>query len=157
MSEEKKFVSLYVSEAKAAEYEKLKGTVHDDDIIQQYIDKTKRCIETDFDALEDDLLTYKSSVSKWHKALKGAYEDQNEKTEALFLKFDAQKPSLHKKIKALEESVQPLESMIDNINKKLNKLDTWKVEKIIEVIHKLSSMGDEEREMLKILLGYEKQ
>ena len=92
------YVSLYVSKEKADEFEKLKGVIPDDDILQQYIDKTKSNIEIDLDGLDDEILQYRAKLSKWHKEMKSVYEELSDKGYNLWEEFDKNRPNFNKKM-----------------------------------------------------------
>lgn len=152
---DKTYVSLYVSKEKAEEFNKLKGVVHDDDIIQQYLDETKRDIKIDLDSLNDDILQYKAMASKWHKEMSKAYDSQVEKTELLFEKFDEQRPFFNEKVDQLKHAIQPVNSMIKDLEISMSKINSWKIEKLLDLINKISMMSGREKEMLKFLMTFE--
>ena len=146
------YVSLYVSKEKADEFKKLKGVIPDDDILQQYIDKTKSDIEIDLDNLDYDMLQYKATLSKWHKEMKSAYEELSDKGYNLWEEFDKNRPNFNKKMEQFLHAANPVKNVLTEINQNLTKINMWQIDKLLELIRTISMMSGKEKEMLQFLM-----
>ena len=150
-----KLVSLWVDAETEKKYNQLKGTIPDDDILQQYIDDTKKNIKFDLDALDDDLLQYKAKVSKWHKAIKEAYQELTDKSYEIFETFDKNRPSFDRKMEEFVASAKPVKAILNDIEKSILNINTWKIDILLELISRISQMSVKEKEILKFLMTME--
>ena len=151
-----KIVSLWVDAETEKRYNQLKGTIPDDDILQQYINETQKQIKFDLEELDYEILQYKAKVSKWHRTIKEAYDELSNKGYEIFEKFDEARPSFNRKMEEFIASAKPVKSILNDIEKSIANIDTWQIDKLLELISRISQMSVKEKEMLKFLITMDK-
>ena len=148
-----KIVSLWVDAETEKRYNQLKGTIPDDDILQQYINETQKQIKFDLEELDYEILQYKAKVSKWHKTIKEAYDELRNKSYEIFETFDEARPSFNRKMEEFIASAKPVKSILNDIEKSIANINTWQIDKLLELISKISQMSVKEKEILKFLMS----
>lgn len=150
------FVSLYVEDGKAKELNQLKGTIPDDEILQKYIEDTKRNIKLDLDGLNDDVLQYKALMSKYHRMMKENYDQIQDVGYEIFKEFEAKKPKFENKMKEFVNAAKPVNEMLKSIQDSLVKIDDWQINKLFSIVEKVANMSDKEKDIFKFLMEYGK-
>lgn len=150
-----KYVTFWVNEGTAKEFEQLKGIIPDDEILQKYITDTKKNINFDLESLDDEILQYKAKVSKWHKEIRNAYQEVTDKSYEIFETFDEERPNFNRKMEEFVSAAKPVKSILNDIEKSILNISTWKIDRLLELISKISQMSIKEKEMLKFLMTME--
>ena len=153
---DQEYVSLWTTKEKADELNKLKGVIPDDEILQKYIDDTKKNIKIDLDTLDYDMLQYKATMAKWHKTMKEAYDEMTDKSYSLWEEFDKNRPNFDQKMKSFVASVEPVNNMLNNISSNLSQINNFSIDKLLELVNRISCMSMKEKEMMQFLLTMEK-
>lgn len=149
------YVGLWVSKEYAEEVEKLKGTIPDNDIIQGYIEKTKKDVEIDLETLDHEILQYRAKVSKWQKDIRECYSELNEKSYKSWEDFDKGRPVFEQKMKSFVAMATPVNNLIKDIEKSILSINTWNIDKMLTLIQRISTMSAKEKDMLSLLLKHE--
>ena len=152
MEEEKEYVSLYLPKSLAKKIKQLESGESHEDIVQSFLDESKRDIKNSLECLEDDVLEYKALMTKAKVAFREAKEEQLQASYELWEKFEEDLPSVEEKITKLINKLKPVERQLSQINDLLNGLSFYSIENAMELIGKINQMTSETKNIFKFLL-----
>ena len=124
--------------------------------VNDYVKKQQKEFSIELEALDDDLIRYKALLIEYNKKIKAAYNEQRDKIQTLFHDFESQTPRFSEQVKKTCEEINPLlqkmeeiERTAKSIDTTFNNLSTYKIEKLIEVIEKLSGLDEKTLKLIK--------
>ena len=123
-------------------------------IVDEYINNRKIDITYSIEALDDDLLRFKAFSLKYKTELQKVYQEQNDKLEKLFEDCGDIQSKMHLKIEETKNKLDPIVSKIKSINETLDKVNTYKIEKVIELIEKFNRMSEEDKRLFEMLIKH---
>lgn len=135
-SEEKELVWLPVSLVKKLKRTQDKG--EQETLILKYIDESERDIQYSIESLEDEVVRYKGAMLKARKAFEEAKNEQLGANYAMWEKFEEELPSLEKKIETVKDLVAPVANQIEDLEKTLEKLQTYRIEDLLKLIENIN-------------------
>jgi len=150
MSEQKELIWVskdikVIFESLDSDHEKLR-------IVDELIKDRKLGITQDIESLDDDLLRFKAFSLKYKTELQKVYEDQNDKLGKLFEDIGDISSKMYLKIEETKNKLNPITDKIKEVNKTLESLNTYKIERVIELIDKFNRMSEEDKRLFEILI-----
>jgi hypothetical protein len=119
------------------------------------VDDRKLDIKNQIECLEDELLIFKGIGLRYKTELEKVYEEQSDKAGKIWETFNAG-DKLFNQAKAINDSLRPVASTINEINEKLSAINTYKIENAITLIEKFNCMSEGTKGMFKLLINNEK-
>ena len=123
-------------------------------IVDEYINNRKLDITYSIEALDDDLLRFKAFSLKYKTELQKVYQEQGDKLEKLFEDCGDIQSKMHLKIEETKSKLDPIVNKIKSINETLDKVNTYKIEKVIELIEKFNRMNEEDKRLFEMLIKH---
>lgn len=120
-------------------------------IVRMHLDSTKRSIEGDLDAMEEDLARYKGMMIGYKVKYSEALDAHNSAVEKFWEKMEADLPSFNTKVSKLRDQLLPLKSIVEDLNKATSSLSTWNIKELVDTLTKLNNMGDKNKSMVEFL------
>jgi len=133
-------------------YEKMESDHEKLKIVDEMIKNRKIDITYAIEALDDDLLRFKAFSLKYKTELQKVYDEQNDKLEKLFEDCGDIQSKMHLKIEETTKKLDPVTDKIKEINVALDKVNTYKIERVIELIEKFNRMNEEDKRLFEILI-----
>lgn len=149
MSEQK---LIWVDKDLAEQYEKLNSDIEKSKFVNQLIKDRKLDITGDIENLNDDLLRFKAFALNYKTEFEKVYWDQNEKMEKFFNENGYIFDKISSKTMQLKEEVSKIGNQIKQLNDQLQELNTYKIERLIELVTKYNNMSDEDKRIFEIVL-----
>jgi len=134
-----------IFESLDSDHEKLK-------IVDDLIKNRKLDITYAIESLDDDLLVFKAFSLKYKTELQKVYDEQSDKLEKLFENCGDIQSKMYLKIEETKTKLNPITDKIKAINETLDKVNTYKIEKLIELIEKFNRMSEEDKRLFEILI-----
>lgn len=148
-----KYVGLYVSEELANQLEKVKGRKEiEEEILLKYINEQKIDIKASIESLDDDIIKFKAVAITHKNELKKVYDEQYEKLENLYDNIYKKKDEIKYKVDSAKIELQSLDSFIRDIDTSLGRLNTYKIDELLKVVNKVSSMSAKEKRIMNFLI-----
>lgn len=144
---------IWVSKEMAEIYNKMESDDEKLKCVAKYIDSKKQTITADIEALDDDLLRFKAFALKYKTEIEKVYNEQSDALEKVFLDCGDVQSKMYLKIEETKKALLPIVDKIKEVNKTLDNINTYKIERMIELIHKFSVMNDEEKRILEIIIN----
>jgi len=121
-------------------------------VVDKMINDRKLDITFAIEALDDDLLRFKAFSLKYKTELQKVYEEQSDKLEKLFEDCGDIQSKMYHKIEETKDKLDPITSKIKSINETLEKINTYKIERVIDLIEKFNRMSEEDKRLFEILI-----
>ena len=125
-------------------------------VFQEYIDGIKdssvREFKANLESLEEDAAMYTGLMLKVKKTFEAAKNEQLTASYDLWENFEKQLPSTRDKIETITKLIQPLSEQVEHLNKELNKISTFDIERIAEAIRSLASLSGDKKDMIDFLI-----
>jgi len=150
LSNEKELI--WVAKEVKEVYEKMESDHEKLRIVNELINSRKLDITYAIESLDDDLLRFKAFSLRYKTELQKVYDDQSDKLEKLFEDCGGVQDKMYLKIKETQDRLDPITSKIKSINETLDKINTYKIERVIELIDKFNRMSEEDKRLFEILI-----
>jgi len=150
MSEQKELI--WVSKEVKTIFESLDSDHEKLRIVDELIKDRKLGITQDIESLDDDLLRFKAFSLKYKTELQKIYEDQNDKLGKLFEDIGDISSKMYLKIEDTKNKLNPITDKIKEVNKTLESLNTYKIERVIELLNTFNKMSEEDKRLFEILI-----
>ena len=124
-----------------------------EEIIKTISEQSKAEYKTNFESLEEDLIMYQGLMLKTKKMFEAAKNEQLSASYELWEKFDAELGVVKKKINTMQNVLSPVAEQIKNLNDMLAKINTYNIEKVVDVISRLSALCDKDKQMISFLIS----
>lgn len=123
-----------------------------DEYMQKISDRSKEEFKANFESLEEDVAIYNGLMLKVKQTFEKAKNEQLDASYALWEKFDKEMPSVSKKIDNIIEQMNPVIKAVEEINSGLSKINTYKLEGVLDLVSKFNGMTDESKKVVKFLV-----
>jgi len=150
MSEQKELI--WVSKEVKETIEKMESDQEKLKLVDKMINDRKLDITYAIESLDDDLLVFKAFSLKYKTELQKVYDEQSDKLEKLFENCGDIQSKMYLKIEETKTKLEPIISKIKSINETLEKVNTYKIERLIELIEKFNRMSEEDKKLFEILI-----
>ena len=121
-------------------------------IVDELIKDRKLGITQDIESLDDDLLRFKAFSLKYKTELQKVYDEQSDKLEKLFENCGDIQSKMYLKIEETKTKLNPITDKIKEVNKTLESLNTYKIERVIELLNTFNKMSEEDKRLFEILI-----
>jgi predicted nucleic acid-binding Zn-ribbon protein len=145
---------IWVSKEVKAIYENLDSDQEKLRIIEETIKSRKEDITYTIESLDDDLLRFKAFALKYKTELQKVYEEQNNQLEKLFEDIGGMQDNIYLKIEQAKKQLNPITDKVKEINKTLDNVNTYKIERLIELIEKFNRMSEENKMLFELLIRH---
>jgi mevalonate kinase len=102
--------------------------------------------------LYDDLLRFKAFALKYKTEIQKVYEEQNNQLEKLFEDIGGMQNNIYLKIEQAKKQLYPITDKVKEINKTLDNVNTYKIERLIELLETFNRMSEENKRLFEILI-----
>jgi hypothetical protein len=143
---------IWVDEQTAKIYESMESDVEKLNLVNKVIADRKRDITSDIQNLSDDLIRFKAFALDYSLSFKEAYQTQNERLESIWNEHQVEFERTEKQIFKAVSDVKGLKEQVDGLNKSLDSINIYKVDKLIDLIDKFNRMGTENRRIFELIL-----
>ena len=153
MSEEKEYISLYVTKPLAEKLKDLKEGGEDNAVIG-YINEAKRDMKINIESIGEDVLIFKDQMATAKKEFLSAKDEHIKSTYELWEKFDEEMPRTRDEIKKIVSTLTPLKKELDKINNLMKEISLWKAKSFAEDLETIKNIlqNKELTEMIRFLI-----
>jgi len=144
---------IWVTKEQAKIFNEIGSVLSQKNFVDELIKNRKVDIESSIECLNDDLLRLKAFALTYKTELKKVYEEQDKALEDLWEAHDEKIYELKEKIKQLKPELQNVKQQIEEVNKIMNGMSTYSIDKLIEVVHKVNNMSDADRKLMTDLIN----
>ena len=150
---------IWVSKKFAERYKSLIEGNEQQEIINEELENymakvrkdTKDEFKTSLEALEEDAAMYQGLMLKTKQTFTKAKDESLSSFYSLWQEYDKDKNNIINKINTLTELLAPLKKDIDQINESLNKINSYPLEKILELLSIYNNSSEESKKMINFL------
>lgn len=144
---------IWVSQEQAKIFNELDSEKNQKSFVDKLITERKLDIQNSIEALDDDLLRLKAFALNYKTELKKVYDEQDKALEELWESHDEKIYELKEKIKQLNPELENVKKQILELNKVMDSVSTYNVDKLIEVVHKVNGMSDADKKLMVELIN----
>jgi len=147
--EEREFV--YVPKSLAKKIKELEDGKVKEDLILEYLDKSRKEVKANLETLEDDVIQYQGIMIKAKQTFEKAKNEQLTASYDLWERFDKEMPKLQKKIETITSQIEPIANQIIELNEALDKIHSYQIKDLVELLKEVSSCLEYDGNTGKIL------
>jgi uncharacterized coiled-coil DUF342 family protein len=144
---------IWVTKEQAKIFKDLDSESNQKNFVDELITRRKIDIQNSIECLDDDLLRLKAFALTYKTELKKVYEEQDKALEELWESHDVKIYESKEKIKQLKPELQSITNQINEVNKVMNDVSTYNIDKLIEVVHKVNNMSDNDKKLMTDLIN----
>lgn len=144
---------VWVTKEQAKVLKDLDSDSSQKDFVDKLIKERKIDIENSIEALDDDLLRLKAFALTYKTELRKVYDEQDKALGDLWETHDEKIYELKEKIRQLKPELQNVKQQIEEVNKVMNSVSTYSIDKLLEVVHKVSVMSDADKKLMVDLIN----
>lgn len=148
--------SIWVSKEFAEKYEAMKSPEKKIEMFDGYIKglmkESKEEFKSNLKVLDEDVAIYTGLMLRVKRAFEKAKNEQLSASYELWEKFEKELPSISKKIKTITDKLNPLIEKLENVEKLLGKINSYRMEDVIKTVERMTSLYGKEREMIDFLV-----
>jgi archaellum component FlaC len=122
------------------------------DYMKSVKDSSARGFRANLESLEEDAAMYTGLMIKVKKTFESAKDEQMSASYDLWERFEKELPATSEKIDAITSLIKPLVGKIETLNKELQKINTFEINRIVDAIHSLSGLSGESKSMIDFLI-----
>ena len=127
-----------------------------DKLVLMIAEAQKREIQLNIEQMDEMAVQAKIHSDKVHEILLNISEDAETKFAELEKKFSDTEKRFKLKIESVIKTLQEDLSNLSFIEEKLNKIDNWSLEKLINTLKELIILAKSDSELMKLVLNYKK-
>ena len=149
---------VWIDESLAAKLEivndvaKLKTDGDLDKVIKMLTDDTNTMAE----CLDENALRFKLHAQQTRDNYEKVVKEEVDKTYELWEKCEDLRADVRNKIDTFIPVFKSVNSELDKLNQSMANINTYRIEKLIELVYKFKEMSEEDKNMLAKLLDYER-
>jgi chromosome segregation ATPase len=150
--EDRKIVWLPAAIAKKVEDAESQETA--DKLVLKYCEQVKGDMTESLECLDEDLLRFKGNMAQVRQQFGKAKDEHLNATYAMWEKGEEDCKKVSEHVARLTKQLQPLKTEVEKVNQQLAKIDTYKLQKLLEVVTAISghlSMNDKTADILSFL------
>jgi archaellum component FlaC len=121
-------------------------------IILEFIDESKREVRQNLESLDEDLLQYRAMMAKSKQAFREAKDEQCNAMYELWESYEPELGKVRKMASNLAKELAPIKNAVLDLQKTIDGVSTYSLEKMVEIVKQVGSMSDDEKDMFKMLL-----
>ncbi len=120
--------------------------------INEYLKECKIDMSLSIEALDADIIIFKSKMLAAKKAFKEAKDEQLNANYELWEKYDKDLSKVSIKVDKLTDKLAPIANELANIDELFGKIRSYNIDKFLETLNKISNLYGREKEMFKFLI-----
>jgi len=144
---------IWVTKEQAKIFNDLDADENKKNFVDKLIADRKIDIQNSIECLDDDLLRLKAFALTYKTELKKVYDEQDKALEDLWGSHDEKIYEIKEKIKQLKPEFEDVKKQIIEVNKIMDGLSTYNIDKLIEIVHKVSIMSEEDKKLMVNLIN----
>lgn len=144
---------IWVTKEQAKIFNDLDADGNKKNFVDKLIADRKIDIESSIECLDDDLLRLKAFALTYKTELKKVYDEQDKALEELWGTHDKKIYELKEKIRQLKPELQNIKNQIDEVNKVMNGVSTYNIDKLLEVVRKVNGMSEDDKKLMIDLIN----
>ena len=148
-------ISTWVSPEIAREFKKAANEDEQLEVIRKIMDRNRRNMSGDIEAMEDDTVQFKGILLSYKKAYSEALDKQLEANYTVWEEIDKKMPSLRKKVLIFQNAINPIQtqiedvvSLVEKLDKRLETINTYRLEQLIKLIETIAHCDDTTKDLL---------
>lgn len=148
--EEKELV--WLPKSLAAKVEALKDS---DNFVEEYIEQSKREINTNLESFDNEIISYKANMIKARKEFQIAKDEMIQANYEMWEKFDEERKSTYNLAEKMVETLKPLKDELVEIQKLMDGIHKWRIEDLLKMLKEINGCapeGSKTRDMLVFLM-----
>ena len=153
--------SIWVSKEFAERWKKVTTEVSNreqqekvfDEYIKTVTDKVRDDFKCNLESLEEDAAMFTGLMLKVKQTFGKAKDEHLDASYELWEKFEAEIPSVNKKIDLLLKTLRPLKDELTEINKLVGQISTYDIDRLINSVDALSNSYGKNAEMVAFLVN----
>jgi cytochrome c556 len=149
---------IWVSKEFAEKYKIIGDEQEQMKIFQEYLDQVSQQSKDDYkanlEAMEEDVAIYTGLMLKVKHTFSKAKDEALDASYAMWQGYAKEKPKIEKNIDEILKLLNPLDEKLDSINKKLGKINTFRIDQMSESISKFSQMSESGQAMFEFLVKH---
>lgn len=124
--------------------------------LAKVIKKLEDDISTMAECLDENVLRFKLHSQQTRDSYEKTVQEEVDKTYELWEKCEDLRSDAKKKIDTMLPTIKTVSEELGRLNESMNKINTYRIDKLFELIDKFNSMSDDDKNVLAKLLEYEK-
>jgi hypothetical protein len=132
---------------------KIKELEDTDKFILDYIEESKKDIQLNIEAFDEEILIYKGLMAKARQGFLEAKTEALETNYAIWDSFDKESKNIYDKSSKLKDSLGPLTQELEKINGLIDKVRTHRIDELMSTIEKFNSLYGQNKEVFEFLLN----
>lgn len=121
-------------------------------VINELFTKEKKWLETELVQMDDEVLKYRSSLLRIREEFGKAYQEHVKKQEDLWNDIHKSVPSFQSKVQSIVRELEPLSAEVSRIDKALEKVSTYRIKEMLEVVKLIESLDSNKLAMFNSLV-----
>jgi hypothetical protein len=113
----------------------------------------KRDFRATLDGLDEDAAIFTGLILKVKQAFEKAKNEHLTASYQVWENFDKEAPNVSKKTQSLIDTIKPLKSELQELNKLLGHIDTSQIECVITAVNGLNALYGSSKEMIEFLIN----
>jgi len=150
--EQTEIVSMWVTPKAAKEINMATDPETKERILIDYARRFNAEMKSDIEALDDDVAQYKGLLASYRQKLKETQKQHRDAVYSTWETFDNELEEVRKKSGKIADSMRPVKQELDDLNSKLDRLRSYDLERLLELINMINSnYNGETKDILKFL------
>lgn len=151
-----KLIDCEIAQSLVEYLKKESATLDPDKLLLSVAEAQKRGIQTIIEGLDDISLQTEVNVDKAHETLLAISDETDNKYAEIEKKFSDIQKRFTDKMNNTTKSIKADLEKLSVVEEKLNKIDEWKLEKLISTIQQIIKLTEADPELVKLVLDYKK-
>lgn len=134
--------------------EKIKQLENPENFILDYIELSKRDIMSNFEAFDDEILTYRGNMAKLKSEFKKVVDEALDANYKVWEDFDKQRKSIRAQVDQMKKELEPLTKELEEISGLMSKVNSWNIQHFLDMLTKIQGhLYGEDRKILEFLIN----
>jgi hypothetical protein len=143
---------IWVDKDLAKLYNELNSDIEKCKLVNKLIEEKGLDITFDIKNLDDDLLRFKAFALNYFTEFKKVHKEQTDSLDKFFETNGYIFDKIESKTREIKNEVNKIGNEIKGLNKQMSDINTYKIERIIELINKFNNMSSEDKRIFEIIL-----
>lgn len=113
----------------------------------------KKEFESSLEVIEEDVVIFQGLMLKAKQSFTTAKNEALASSYALWEEYDKERPKVSAKIKELTDTVLPFLDQLDRVNNAMAKIQTYNIDRIMDVIHKFEGLSERGKLMFEFMMS----
>lgn len=145
---------VWVSKDLVEQVNQLNGAAEDIEQIKKVFDLFKREVSDYQYNVDDAVADLRRQAKKVKDALRETFDAESEQMYALWDELNSKQDEVRKKITSAAELIRHSKADIESLKKEISAINLYGVDKLIDMVEKISNMGERDKELLSYLFNH---